>query len=292
MPLPTVTPALQETIATMAAYGSPVFYTDGNAFAASTPAVRRASYSVVLDTALSNDERILHATNFQASNVIPPSLQKVVVARLPGRQAIHRAELQAITWVFATFPKAIVVTDSSFSHDWVRRLQHGALLAPLAFHPDYDLLQQLQEVLTSDHGIRKTKAHRDSHAIDPLDLYDALGNQMADTLAVQANTHLFPAVVQQLESAKQQIQPQQEMMMTFFFRYLVKLQALRAIPKTEPAIHEEVILAPRDLLTQVQNWHPRSERAFPLPLRDGPQFLGTPLHVYSAAFPAALSLAC
>eukprot|EP00438_Fugacium_kawagutii_P011100 Skav204217 [mRNA] locus=scaffold1606:201146:219491:- [translate_table: standard] len=256
MPSPVVTDAVVQAINHQFPDQAVVFYTDGSAFAPHMPLCRHASYSVVVDLAMSDAERIHHAEAFRSTAIMPPSLVKVAVARLPGRQVIHRAELQAAIWVFQHFARAIVVTDSSFVHGWVQRLKRGLLTPDLALHSDIDLLQQLQTVLLPTHDTRKVKAHQDLGTIDDsMSLYEALGNHCADVAAVTANRCLFPAIATQLEEAIRHMEETRQFFLQLF-QYLVQLQTARTRAGDRETIHDQCVPAPQDILVQAKHWDP------------------------------------
>eukprot|EP00438_Fugacium_kawagutii_P026374 Skav206095 [mRNA] locus=scaffold2150:239336:242452:- [translate_table: standard] len=256
MPTPELPTAMVAKIQELYAAATPAFYTDGSALLPECPSVRMASFGVIADLAVTDEMRVQQAKTFRRLDLSPPTLVQLVVGRLHGPQMIHRAELQAIIWVFQHFPRAVVVTDSSFADDWVKKLQQGHSLFDMALHPDIDLLTSLRQTLKPGHSTRKTKAHRDLGSLsDDLDLYDALGNDKADKAAGTANRHLFPPIATQMLAAQQDFQ-QQQTDFHQFWKYLLKLHTTRALLDTEETIHDVHVPAPQDLLAQARQWAP------------------------------------
>eukprot|EP00438_Fugacium_kawagutii_P019581 Skav228165 [mRNA] locus=scaffold439:319957:327714:+ [translate_table: standard] len=242
---------------------TPAFYTDGSCNFPQFPTVRFASYAVIADLAVSDEQRKQEALTFKQTGHMPQMLVPVAVARLAGRQCIQRAELSAILWVLSRFAHATVYTDSQFSSDWVRDVSDDGGSANVPLHSDFDLLQQLQRCLTQGHTVRKIKAHRECADIsDLLECYHALGNRAADTAAGEANRTLFPEIAAQLTDQATSFVQELDFYEDFY-KFLWRQSQLRHKLATEEAGTSEPDVNTLKLVERFKTWTAAGQWRFP-----------------------------
>eukprot|EP00438_Fugacium_kawagutii_P005146 Skav207840 [mRNA] locus=scaffold3025:85744:89028:+ [translate_table: standard] len=255
-PEPELAPAQCDQILGLYGEATPVFYTDGSCAYPDQPVIRFASYSVIADLAVTEVRRQHLAAQFKQTSRLPDTLVPIAVARLSGRQVIHRAELVAVLWIFAHFDRALVHSDSSFVLLWVEKLQAGYWDTDVFMHDDYDLLKRLKAVLRPAHQVLKVKAHQDCHlVVDHSQCYRALGNHVADLYAGKTNRDLLPEAAQVLHDYAAQYLEQMSDMRAFY-SYLVQFNYARiqAGGSTQDGSSQD---APpvHNLLAQMNDWH-------------------------------------
>ena len=165
----------------------PSFYTDGSCQFPELPTVRFASFSVVLDLCLSNDEREAAARGFQLTGVTPTSLKTILVSRTQGLQKISRSELLAVVLIAENFPAAHIYSDSQSTIDRLNLCRSNRDPLCVLDSDDSDLLLRLQVALTDRHFIYKVAAHVDpSYSTNMLQCYHLLGNSVANDSAIKS----------------------------------------------------------------------------------------------------------
>eukprot|EP00438_Fugacium_kawagutii_P021653 Skav223781 [mRNA] locus=scaffold575:12207:17571:+ [translate_table: standard] len=281
MPVPTLSDAVHSRLCQLS-HGIPCFYTDGSCFFPEHPTVRYASYAVVADLATDDDMRLSQVQLFQQTGQMPQTLVSIAVGRLAGRQTINRAELAAVHWILERFQRARVHTDSAYTQGWVEKLQQDPAAADFPTLRNVDLLLQVRQVLGADHYVQKIKAHQRVQDM-PVSLaaYHALGNQLANGAAIEANRSLLPeaaAVLQRFAEGFQEAQIQ----VTHLYRYLLDLNLARAkLPRQDATAHT-LELPDAPLLEQIQVWQAQGSWTHPDTLHDqelthsawGPRALG------------------
>eukprot|EP00438_Fugacium_kawagutii_P026178 Skav220536 [mRNA] locus=scaffold1629:218190:228022:+ [translate_table: standard] len=254
MPIPDLVPAVKESILRVSDGALPCFYTDGSSFGQDHPSVRFCAYSVVADLAASDSERIaaVHATSLQAPT--PSTLSVVAVGRLKGRQQIHRAELSAIVWICSHFSQAIIRTDCAVAIDLIDKVRTSDS-SLWVLHPDSDLLNQLQAVLSHGHQVLKIKAHQDPNTLlCPLEKYHAWGNIVADKAAVEANRTLFPDIAHHLHERLRQYMEDFDKFRKLY-TFLVDLHQTRARAQQHQAVGN-VTTPLVNLVNLAKQWRP------------------------------------
>ena len=82
---------------------------------------RFSSFSIVVDLANDDEERIMFARQFKHSHIMPPTLQFLNACRTPGTQHIHRAELAAVVYLCERFFNTVIYSDSAVTLYVVQR---------------------------------------------------------------------------------------------------------------------------------------------------------------------------
>ena len=175
------------------------FYTDGSCQRPEQPTTRHAAFAIIYDASTNVAQRQAEALLAQTTGQPPLSLHLLLAALLPGEQGIHRAELQAITWICKHFDNTIIYTDSQVALSLAHKCQQQIPLTALAQHDDFDLLCELHEAMRhATHDIRKIKAHETLQGLSGEELYQHIGNSHANDAAIAAATKLYPELQQQL----------------------------------------------------------------------------------------------
>ena len=209
-----------------------VFYTDGSCQHPRFPTVRYAGFSIVLDLAATDAERLAQLHNLD--NGLPiATLAPVVAARTPGAQGIYRAELFAITYICERFQHASIYTDSQSALHTLAKIQSCTSLAVLEGLPEFDLVQRLWLSLqTGTRHFYKVTAHaEDEVGLDPLTRYHRQGNKLANDTAIAATRGITPIFAEQLEATALEVKQQHELLHNLYefhleaFAYRANLHA-------------------------------------------------------------------
>eukprot|EP00438_Fugacium_kawagutii_P001283 Skav218600 [mRNA] locus=scaffold3628:123125:127939:+ [translate_table: standard] len=174
----------------------PQFFTDGSLKFPQDKVSRHASYAIVLDTCLSDEDRIFWGTAHQGPSP-PPTFVPLAVARTTGNQSVFRSELYAILKVMEWTDSASIVTDSSAAIRTFSRCRDAPNLLALADLSERDLVIRMwQAHQRGTFSIQKVKSHTDPMSIaDPLLRYLTWGNMVADSYAVEASQTLCADLV-------------------------------------------------------------------------------------------------
>ena len=108
------------------------------------------------------------------------------MARTHGPQTIHRPELTAAVLVCEWCHRAVVHTDSTSVLRVFMKCRHAQTEEELIALDGYDMVQRLfRAIARGTQEIHKVKAHQtDLESLPDLAVYAALGNQLADEVAV------------------------------------------------------------------------------------------------------------
>ena len=232
-PCATFPPDMVEKIIGLASLGCPpTFYTDGSCQHPQSKTARFASFSVVLDLATDDADRKATAQLFQCQDVQPQTFATLLVSRCPGDQRIGRAELYAITCILEHFPEATIFSDSACSIAKFEKCQAGAPLSHFVNSEDFDLVSRIHHAIRPTHHIVKVKAHVDIKSTpDPLEAYHQLGNDMANSTAIQACLWLHRPFVLQCQEFATLIESRSQNL-KHLYDMLLLLQEQRAILNT------------------------------------------------------------
>lgn len=231
----------------------PVFYTDGSCKFPNSPSTRFSAFAIVVDLCQTDPQRNQQAQMYRYTGQFPDTLQKLVVARTVGRQCIHRAELQALLFLFENFSRFQVHTDSATAILQIQLCRNAVDLEELAEHDDFDILRRIFRCITPEKQVLKVKAHQNLAEIpDHLSLYHALGNHLVDKTANHACMHLFPEIVQQLQEFHDDLNNQRVLLQPYFNLNLA-LQQARARSTATP-VESETCNEPRDIQQKFCNW--------------------------------------
>ena len=166
----------------------PVFYTDGSCMHPAHPAARLAAFSIVLDTAVSDVDRVNLAAIHRDSSTFPVTLVAVQVALATGLQTVNRAEFSAVIQIVRSVHAAIVYTDSAWTISTFQAIRDNPDPADHCSRGNFDLVRQLCELSNekdlAQFELRKIKSHqKDCEVSCDAVLYTVLGNRFADKLA-------------------------------------------------------------------------------------------------------------
>ena len=170
--------------------GVPTFYTDGSCFLPVHPVARLAAFSVVLDSAPTDDIRRGVALAHRCSSDTPPTFVAVQVALVHGPQTVNRAEFSAVLQIVRSVSAARIFTDSAWTIATFEAVRPEPDPAMHCHRGNFDLILLLCELgETRDlfgFELVKIKSHlSNDEAPDDLFFYSVLGNRYADFLAGQ-----------------------------------------------------------------------------------------------------------
>lgn len=244
----------------------PTFYTDGSCRYPQSPATCFSAYAIVIDLCDSDERRSDLADVYKTQNVIPGTLQTIMVARTKGRQTIHRAEISALLWLCQNFSTFDASTDSATALHYIQLCRTVSAIGDLLMHDDADLLMPLFSALTDDMHFWKVKAHQEVKYIpNALLRYRALGNLVADAAANVACEKHLPEVVTQLEEFHADLQMQTDRLLGYF-RLNLDLQVARA--QANPGETVQIAADPPDSLQLFSDWQVLQAWKIPDTLQD------------------------
>ena len=151
---------------------------------------RQASFAIIHDAACDDSVRKDLAYTYQISGVCPSALTCVQASLVPGVQTINRAEFAALVQIVRSTQSAVIYTDSKVAMTLFQEIQDFTPSGNYVKHSCFDLIRDLETLFAerepTNFIIHKIKAHRDDgDASDLLDLYNILGNRLADKSAKQ-----------------------------------------------------------------------------------------------------------
>eukprot|EP00435_Cladocopium_sp_Y103_P054135 s857_g17.t1 len=222
----------------------PTFYTDGSLLFPESNTCRHGAYSIILDSCTTDEERAAQARSWRQTGIFPASLLRLSAAKLGGHQSIYRAELHAVVCLCEWVPCARVKTDSASVLATFERCQHAHGLLELRDLAEQDLVARLWISVQSGHyDMHKVKSHQDvlaSHT--DLEVYDILGNVLADTVANSTCRTLHPEIALLAESMHREVQEDQKFLRSFY-QYLLSLRkhfaCLQANEQEQP-VHDNM----------------------------------------------------
>lgn len=131
------------------------------------------------------DEEILAHMHLPIPEIAEKCFKIVAVSQGKGPQTIPRAELQALITAFRYDPTSRVVTDSAYALDALRKVCQAEKLSQLHMLPNFDLLQELHQLVLSNVSLHaeKIKAHENFHSENKQITLDRIGNAVADYAA-------------------------------------------------------------------------------------------------------------
>ena len=242
------------------------FFTDGSCKYPNCPHSRYSAFAIVCDLCPSDCLRKHLAYMYRCTGRVPETLQKLTVGRTYGRQCIHRAEMQAILVLFEQLDAFDVYTDSSTAISCIELCRNAVDIEELADHDDFDLLFRFFQVMQPSKRVHKVKAHRNlGRILDELELYRALGNQVADHLANHACSNHLPEVISQLEDFHQDL-CQQKVLLQQYYDLNLRLQTARA--KTADDVDDPPVAVMGDKRTLFCNWEVSMPWEFPADIGD------------------------
>eukprot|EP00435_Cladocopium_sp_Y103_P027485 s359_g6.t1 len=239
-----VSPAMRAKLHQLSQVFMPTFYTDGALQHPASQTCRYGAYAIILDTCTSDEQRASQADVWKGTGLLPVTLVTCATARLSGNQTIYRAELMAVVSIFEWTVQACVKTDNAAVVRTFNRCLEAQALDQLADLEELDLVHRLWTATrTGQRCICKVKAHQevDTHHT-PLEVYDILGNRLADEVAGVTLKWLQPQVAQLADQMHRDIQ-QEQRYLEEFFRLLLELRkhfALLQVNRNEQEIHDSL----------------------------------------------------
>eukprot|EP00435_Cladocopium_sp_Y103_P043328 s10_g12.t1 len=223
---------------------TPNFFTDGSLRFPHSELARHGAYAVVLDTCISDDERILAARRWRQTGTIPATLMFFTGARIQGQQSIYRAELSAVVIVCENTTKACIHTDNAAVVSTFGVCLEAHTLTDIGEREELDLVHRLWRALQKgSFVIRKIKAHQQvtlEHS--DLEVYAILGNMLADVYANKTAQYMQPDLVRLADKMYADIQVEKDHLRRYF-QYLLELRKHYAIllaNEREDQVHREL----------------------------------------------------
>ena len=225
---------------------TPIFYTDGSLRYPNSVTCRFGAYAIILDTAISDEQRLDLVKNWKLTQAFPFTLTKLAFARVTGEQTIYRAELYAIVCVTEWTPASVIKTDSASVVATFLKCQITHNFHELGQMEEMDLVWRLWNALRQgNHVIHKIKAHQEVNVgHTPLEIYDILGNRYADETAVSAALHFQPEVAQLATQIHAEVTTEQAHLKQFFRLLLDLRQHFAKLQQNEAATAGQVDLQP------------------------------------------------
>eukprot|EP00438_Fugacium_kawagutii_P022469 Skav232355 [mRNA] locus=scaffold2646:490520:494785:+ [translate_table: standard] len=204
------------------------FYTDGSCQFPEWIGASHATYAIIWDATVDDDEKASMAQQFDSGNDCP-SFATLLTARIQGFQDIHRAEIWALLYLWERFTNTEVITDSQVALSLASKCDLLQVPLELADHMAPDLARRLWTAFRRGrHRVRKIAAHQPiSGCTDWLLKYDRMGNQRANDVAYTAATSLYPQLHQEAKDIVTTLQQDSEELKKFF-EYFLKLQQTRS----------------------------------------------------------------
>lgn len=218
------------------------FYTDGSCMYPHHPNCRYTGFSVVVDLAATDAERI-EQVNLAAQGQPLKTLAPLMVARTPGDQNIYRAELYAILYICERFHNTCIYSDSQAALSTVSAIMKAPCMAMLEPLPETDLIQRLWPILHQGSRVfHKVAAHAETEpGLEPLTRYHRLGNKLANDIAIIATKQLHPSFACQLSDTAHEVVSQCEQLYQLYnfhleaFAHRAALQAQASQDETHEA---------------------------------------------------------
>lgn len=198
--------AVQKMIVDFQVRSLPInWYTDGSCQYPHLVTCRYASYSIIFDACQSDEERVAMASLYRSSKLIPPTLLVACANRVFGEQDILRAELLAIANIIRHFGIGCIYTDSATAIHYFNRFLGADRISQISDLEHFDIFARLWP-LKEDLQVcfAKIKAHTDLSQVANNELYQFLGNQVADDTAVESCHKLLPDFAKHLKKRAEQ----------------------------------------------------------------------------------------
>eukprot|EP00438_Fugacium_kawagutii_P008049 Skav223958 [mRNA] locus=scaffold3540:149971:153246:+ [translate_table: standard] len=205
------------------------FYTDGSLQFPSITTARHGAYAIVFDTCLTDMERRAASDLFLQTGQLPSSLKVLSVARVTGRQTIHRAELFAVVKLCEWFSGISFHSDCQNVLDLLEECREVTHVSQLVQSADFDLISRLWCAIQRRHHFGcKVKAHQNPREVaDSLERYHALGNQVANDAAVNACKYMYPAEARLWTEMATGVQTDIDRLQSYY-QYILTLHTARA----------------------------------------------------------------
>ena len=244
--------------------GLPVHWcTDGSTCHPSMPTARYSGYAIVLDTCISDSQRIQFARDFRYLKELPPSWIPTVCSRSHGEQDILRAEMLAIFDILENVGHGIIHVDSSVAIKNFRTMWSSSCLAGFKKCEHFDLLCRAWDLRsTASCQLVKVKAHQNIALIDnDLDRYWAMGNQVANNLAFATASSMYPSFVAELKQRATDILEQRKHLQQVL-QLNLDLQLFRAkLPPPSDAM-TGAAWSKQQMIDAFRNWSPVEVSSF------------------------------
>eukprot|EP00438_Fugacium_kawagutii_P029679 Skav211483 [mRNA] locus=scaffold2188:99016:102759:+ [translate_table: standard] len=245
-------------------------YTDGACQGSSMPTTRYTAFACVLDLCATDAEREAQVQAYRQTGVLPNTFQVFAVGRAFGEQTINRAEASAIATAGQLGPHVLLHTDSQYAMSLIDLAKSPQLPSP-ARDSNLDILHKLRDVNISTESLVKVAAHQKLDPHKPWqELYQAIGNHVADNAAVHAREHLHPPWNTMLQARHCQVDVERNMLYKFM-QYILDLQKARAIAYQQLQPEEDAAVPPESRFTQdtirqkLLEWSPEQIQTVSIP---------------------------
>ena len=208
----------------------PEIYTDGSLQHSNATVGKYASYGMVWDTCIFDQQRAEIAQQWIQFRQRPTNFATLAFARTTGEQSIHRSELFAIVRTCELLSRAHIFSDSASALAVVTRCQEARHPSALITLQDFDLVYRLWVALPKgEYTFSKVSSHVKPEDCDTLlATFRAWGNTFADELAVTTCLNYFPQVVHLASAMHQEVSQEVEILKQVFQLHL-KLHTTRAM---------------------------------------------------------------
>ena len=184
---------------------------------------------MVMDLCYNDAQRIQAVQTWRSTGKFPDTLCKLTAARTTGQQTIYRSELYAVVKLCEWFSSACIKSDSAAVIRTFEKCLHAHTFASLEKMEEVDLVYRLwKAVKPGKHVIIKVRAHL---AITPnmsdLQIYDVLGNRLADEFAVHTCKYYQPVIARMGDAMFQDITRDKDLLMRYCKFLLQPLQPSR-----------------------------------------------------------------
>ena len=161
-------------------------YTDGSCWFGSVPEAGIAAWTVIVDLAETDEQRVEAAVSWHKGAPWPVTLKPLHSGGIVGRQSNDRAELYAIIVAISLIQKIRVFSDSQYALGLLDIILNRQFCIPdISVKPNWDLVCKLIVAVgdrTSD-DIQSFHIHSHQNLDDdipPIEKYHRLGNAVAD----------------------------------------------------------------------------------------------------------------
>ena len=203
-------------------------FTDGSCQHPASRNTRFSTFAIAIDLSVDEDMQRQAVLLYHSLDIVPECIKVVTVARTPGTQHIHRAELFAVLTCVEQFDMTCIHTDSQVVIDIVSNCRATDNPHSLFQTENFDLVLRLWNALhTGDHHIVKIKAHKEIAPVDDFKQgFLQLGNKIVNDAAITACWHLQADFVISLETAHRHLEVSKTRLFEFY-NLILQIQTRR-----------------------------------------------------------------
>ena len=226
------------------------FYTDGSCTDPTEPSFRRAAWAVIGDTSPNEEARHQACAFFTPDSLQTPYLSCLATGHVHGFQSIARAELLACTMACKIACKtescenADIYTDSQYVVNVVWLVENQLVTYFIHKMANPDLVEELEQMWNAKKfRIHKVTSHRTFQSASSVDdLWNILGNALADRAAVRAN-NAFPNEFKDIIASIRSYRTCEKHRLSKVLEFLVDMNTTRLdllktaiVPEAEPCV--------------------------------------------------------